>query len=60
MLAYDAVAFNNRGTARQAKGDLDGALQDYAEAKSGHRNSREEGWPAVVHRAARGSHIAGR
>ena len=27
-----AVAFNNRGNARRAKGDIEGALQDYDEA----------------------------
>ena len=28
------IAFNNRGNARKAKGDLEGALQDYGEAIS--------------------------
>jgi hypothetical protein len=29
---YDAYAFNNRGIAPRAKGDLEGALQDFNEA----------------------------
>ena len=32
-LTFDyAIAFDNRGTARQLKGDLDGAIQDFTEA----------------------------
>ena len=30
--ADDAVPYNNRGNARRKKGDLDGAIKDYAEA----------------------------